>query len=78
MANSNPDPSVGMIVPFIVQLLLIAVAPFVIPTFWSKHFHHISFMLAAIVVIYYLAALNAGPRMLETLGNMWLLCKREE
>lgn len=58
-----------MVIPFVVLLLCIAIAPFVVGGFWSKHYHHVAFALALIPIIYYLAALHAGPRLLATLAD---------
>ena len=64
---ANPSP--GMVAPFIFLLVMIAIAPFIAPKFWSKHYHHVAFLLSLIVVIYYLAALHDGARMLTTLAD---------
>eukprot|EP00048_Salpingoeca_helianthica_P020612 m.7446 g.7446 ORF g.7446 m.7446 type:complete len:589 (+) comp5027_c0_seq1:129-1895(+) len=65
------EPSPGMITPFFVFLLLIAGAPFVIGKFWAKHYHHVSFLFALIIIIYYLAALHKGARLLGALGDYY-------
>jgi Na+/H+ antiporter NhaD/arsenite permease-like protein len=66
----TPHPHPAMVIPFLFLLLCIAVVPFFAGAFWGKHYHHVAFALALIVVIYYLTALKddgGGPRLLETL-----------
>ena len=62
------DPNPAMVIPFIVLLLCIAIAPFVAPAFWSKHYHHLAFVLGLIVIIYYLAE-HSGARLLSTMAD---------
>ena len=63
------DPNVGMITPFIAMLLGMACGPSVAPTYWANYCKHFSVTLAMIVVIYYLADLHNGARMLGALGD---------
>lgn len=67
MAVGEPHPA--FVIPFILLLLCIAVAPFVIGNFWGKHYHHVAFLLGLSVIIYYLAALHGGPRLFETAAD---------
>ncbi len=55
-----------MVAPFIVLLAAIALAPLRFADWWSKHYPKVSFALAAVVVTYYLLALDATPRVLHT------------
>jgi Na+/H+ antiporter NhaD/arsenite permease-like protein len=53
-----------MILPFGLFLVLIALAPFFFAVWWGKHYAKVAFVLAAIVVSYYLFALRS-------FGSVW-------
>ena len=55
-----------MLVPFVLLLLAIAIVPFISSDWWGRYYPHVSFVLAAVVVVYYLFVLNNGPRMCVT------------
>lgn len=50
------DPSVGMVFPFVLLLLCIALMPFVAKHFWEKYYPHVSVGLGFIVFLYYAIA----------------------
>ncbi|MGZ3596932.1 MAG: sodium:proton antiporter, partial [Syntrophales bacterium] len=55
-----------MLAPFVLLLLAIAIVPFISSDWWGRYYPHVSFVLAAVVVGYYLFVLNNGPRMCVT------------
>jgi len=55
-----------MLAPFVLLLLAIAIVPFISDAWWGRYYPHVSFVLAAVVVAYYLFVLNNGPRMCVT------------
>ncbi|HUI08427.1 MAG TPA: sodium:proton antiporter [Verrucomicrobiae bacterium] len=61
-----PEPRVFMVAPFVVLLLAIALAPFVVKHHWEKHYPKVAIGLGLITVVYYLAFLHNGPRMLTS------------
>jgi len=48
------EPSIFMVLPFIILLLLIATGPLFYKHFWERHYPKISIILGAITVVYYL------------------------
>ncbi|MGZ3580700.1 MAG: sodium:proton antiporter, partial [Syntrophales bacterium] len=50
-----------MLAPFVLLLLAIAIVPFISSDWWGRYYPHVSFVLAAVVVGYYLFVLNNGP-----------------
>jgi Na+/H+ antiporter NhaD/arsenite permease-like protein len=64
MAPIYPNPL--MIAPFVALLAAIALAPLFFPDWWGRHFGKVTFGLAAITLVYYLAGLHAGDHVLET------------
>lgn len=56
-----------LLVPFILQLLAIALMPFLSPHWWERHYPKVSVGLGSITVLYYLIVLHSGLRLLETL-----------
>ena len=60
-------PTVYMILPFVVLLLMIATGPLFYKHFWEKHYPKISILLGLIVVVYYLAFLDDKHSLLHTL-----------
>jgi Na+/H+ antiporter NhaD/arsenite permease-like protein len=63
-APAEPHPT--MVAPFVILLLAIALAPFVIKHHWEKHYPKIAIGLGLITVVYYLAVLHNGARMLTS------------
>jgi Na+/H+ antiporter NhaD/arsenite permease-like protein len=55
-----------MILPFVLLLLSIAVAPFINRHWWEKYYPHVSFGLGAVTVAYYIFWLGNVPRLLHT------------
>jgi Na+/H+ antiporter NhaD/arsenite permease-like protein len=60
-----PEPL--LMVPFILQLLAIAVMPFLAHHWWEHHYPKVSVVLGSVPVLYYLLVLHAGSRLLEAL-----------
>ena len=54
-----------MILPFVLLLGTIALAPLAAPDWWSKHYPKVAFGLGATVLAYYLFGLQAYPRVLD-------------
>jgi Na+/H+ antiporter NhaD/arsenite permease-like protein len=64
-ATSSSDPHPAMILPFAVMLLAIALMPFIHKHWWEHHYPKVAVGLGLITVIYYLAFLRNGSRMLH-------------
>jgi Na+/H+ antiporter NhaD/arsenite permease-like protein len=64
VAESLSDPNPWMILPFAAMLLSIALAPFVVKHHWERHYGKVAVFLGSISVVYYLAVLEDGARML--------------
>ena len=47
-----------LVIPFLLLLLLIAIAPLFFPDWWLKHYTKVSFGLGAIVIVYYIFILD--------------------
>jgi Na+/H+ antiporter NhaD/arsenite permease-like protein len=56
-----------LMLPFVAQLLAIALMPFLAPHWWERNYPKVSVVLGGIVVLYYLIVLNGGMRLLVTL-----------
>src|SRR5512140_507693 len=59
-------PNPWMILPFVVLLAAIAVVPFVDKKWWEAYYPHVAIGLGAITVVYYVAVLGNGARMLHS------------
>jgi len=59
------DPHPGMILPFVLMLLCIAVMPFIHKHWWEQHYPKIALGLGFVTLAYYLAVLRNGGRMLH-------------
>jgi Na+/H+ antiporter NhaD/arsenite permease-like protein len=59
------QPHTWMIVPFVVLLMSIALAPLFFAEFWHKHYPKVALLLAAITLVYYLAYLRAPGKVLH-------------
>jgi len=67
LAAIYSEPPPVLVAPFVVLLLAIALLPFVAKRQWEQHYAKVSIGLGLIVVFYYLAVLQNGPRMLTSL-----------
>lgn len=54
-----------MVLPFVVLLGAIALAPVTCPNFWSRHYPKVAYSLGAVSLAYYLLGLQAWPRVLH-------------
>ena len=63
--HSLPGPL--LLIPFVLQLLAIALMPFLAHHWWERHYPKVSVFLAGITVLYYLAVLGRGARLLDPL-----------
>ena len=61
---SQPNP--WMMAPFVALLGAIALAPLFFAKWWGRHFMKVTFGLAAVTLVYYLAGLHAQERVLHT------------
>jgi Na+/H+ antiporter NhaD/arsenite permease-like protein len=61
------EPSVWIVLPFVILLLAIALMPFIHKHHWENHYPKVSIGLGLITTIYYLTFLHNAPRMLTTL-----------
>jgi hypothetical protein len=64
-AATQMDPHPLMILPFAALLLSIALMPFLHKHWWEHHYPKVALGLGLITVIYYLAVLHQGERMLH-------------
>jgi Na+/H+ antiporter NhaD/arsenite permease-like protein len=55
-----------MILPFVVLLLAIALAPFINRHWWENNYPLVAAILGIITIVYYLAVLENGARLLDT------------
>ena len=65
------QPNPWMIGPFVFLLAMIALAPLFFANWWGRHFTKVTFGLAAVTLVYYLADLHAAERVLHT-GNEYI------
>ncbi len=59
------QPNPWMILPFGLLLTLMALGPLLAAKFWARHYAKVACLLGAVTVVYYLAGLHAGHRVLE-------------
>jgi len=59
------QPHTWMIVPFVILLMSIALAPLFFAEFWHKHYPKVALILAAITISYYLGYLKAPEKVLH-------------
>jgi Na+/H+ antiporter NhaD/arsenite permease-like protein len=59
------QPHTWMIVPFVILLMSIALAPLFFAEFWHKHYPKVALVLAAITLSYYLLYLKAPEKILH-------------
>jgi Na+/H+ antiporter NhaD/arsenite permease-like protein len=60
-----------MILPFVLLLAVIALAPLWFPTWWAKHYPKVAYGLGAVTLAYYLFGLGAHQRVLHV-GHEYL------
>lgn len=65
MSHETIVPNPWMILPFGALLAIIALAPLFAPNWWAKHYPKVAYALGAVTLIYYLAGLQAYPRVLH-------------
>ncbi len=66
MSHAIIEPNTWMILPFVLLLAAIALAPLFFPGWWGRHYPLVALGLGAVTVIYYLAGLHAWPRAADT------------
>ena len=66
MEPSILQPSLYMAAPFAILLGAIALAPLFFADWWGRQYKRVSLALGAIVILYYLLFLRAGPRVWHT------------
>lgn len=66
-AHHGSSPSPYMVIPFILLLLLIAIAPLFFQHFWEHNYHKVAIFLGLIVAVYYAAILNDFTSLRHTL-----------
>jgi Na+/H+ antiporter NhaD/arsenite permease-like protein len=64
-----PDVALPWVLPFVVLLGCIAVMPFIAKHFWEKNYPFIAIALGAVVAVYYVFFLRAGPSMARSMGE---------
>src|SRR5260221_1082057 len=64
---SSPNPL--MILPFVLLLTLIALAPLFFADWWGRHYGKVALGLGLIMVAYYLVGINAGGRVAEVAAD---------
>jgi Na+/H+ antiporter NhaD/arsenite permease-like protein len=65
-AAAAPAPHPGMIAPFVVLLLAIALAPLFFADWWTRHYPKVAIGLGAVTLAYYLFVLGAVAPVLHT------------
>jgi Na+/H+ antiporter NhaD/arsenite permease-like protein len=71
MGHEIIEPNPWMVAPFALLLLSLALGPVVCPKAWARHYPKIACGLGAVTLVYYLAGLRAGGRVLST-GHEYL------
>src|SRR5437868_13903353 len=66
MGHSPIIVSAWMLIPFVVLLALIAMAPVAFPHWWHKHYPKTALALGAITLVYYFVGLHEFDRVLHT------------
>ena len=66
MESLSVSPPLWMCLPFVALLAAIALAPLFFADWWGKHYSKVCAALAVVVIVYYIAALQASPRVLNT------------
>jgi len=65
MAENIIAPNPWMILPFVLLLGAIAIAPLLTPDWWLRHYPKVALGLGAVTLVYYLAVLQASGRVLH-------------
>jgi Na+/H+ antiporter NhaD/arsenite permease-like protein len=65
LPHSLPGPL--LLIPFALQLLAIAIMPFLAPHWWERHYPKVSLFLGGMTVLYYLLIQRHGERLLDPL-----------
>src|SRR5438105_3873210 len=65
MESAVAVPNPWMILPFGLLLATIALAPWLLPGWWSKHYPKVAYALGALTLGYYLFGLQVHHRVLE-------------
>jgi Na+/H+ antiporter NhaD/arsenite permease-like protein len=60
-------PEMLILMPFVAQLLAIALMPFLAPRWWGKNYPRVSVGLGSITILYYLLVLHDPARLLQSL-----------
>jgi Na+/H+ antiporter NhaD/arsenite permease-like protein len=66
MENLPHQPSLWMSTPFVALLATVALAPLFFADWWGKHYPKVCGVLAGFVALYYVFALQAGARVVDT------------
>ncbi len=66
LAESFPNPSPFMVLPFVAMLAAIAIAPILIKHHWERHYHKVSVSLGLIALFYYAFVLKNWGRIGHT------------
>jgi Na+/H+ antiporter NhaD/arsenite permease-like protein len=61
----SESPGLWLLLPFMLQLLAVALLPVLAPRWWEHHLPKVSLLLGGIVSLHYILALHAGARLLE-------------
>ena len=67
VAATHDLPPALLLLPFGLQLLAIALMPFLAPLWWERHYPKVSMLLGGMTVLYYLTAPGRGSRLLGPL-----------
>ena len=65
MENHVVNPNPWMIIPFVLLLASIALAPLFFAGWWSRHYPKVAYSLGAVTLVYYLFGLQATTRVLH-------------
>jgi Na+/H+ antiporter NhaD/arsenite permease-like protein len=71
MAHHLAEPTPWMLLPFLLLLASLALAPLLCPAWWARHYPKVACSLGAITLAYYLFGLHRGQRALEV-GHEYL------
>ena len=64
--ESSANPAPWMILPFVLLLATVALAPLFFPGWWHRHYPKVALGLGAVTLLYYLAGLKASGRVWGT------------
>ena len=63
IATSEPNPAIML--PFVILLVAIALAPLIAQRHWERHYHKLCVALAGIVCLYHLFVVNQSARVVH-------------